>query len=82
MNIWKRIQRWILGPQVESIEVERLPGWHRYKLTIFWDNGSKWGVRGESTVWHRYPSGERLPTWLEAMCCDAVVTHRWMEENA
>lgn len=85
MGIWKRIRTWILGPQVQTIDVEALPkdltGWRNYKLTIHWDNGSRWVVRGEGTVWHRYPTGTRLPTELEAMCYDAVVAHGWKTTN-
>ncbi|MBK9496854.1 MAG: hypothetical protein IPO08_20575 [Xanthomonadales bacterium] len=84
MNWVVKLWRWLFPRRAEvySIEVRSSPpgSFEKWHLVIQWDNGDKWPVRGDWTVFHRYPTGERLQTWLEVLCSQAVTAHKWSRE--
>ena len=84
MRVLIKMWRWLFPrrPEVHSIEVRSSPpgSFEKWHLVIQWDNGTKWAVRGDWTVFRRYPTGERLATPLERMCSDAVAAHNWSRE--
>jgi hypothetical protein len=45
------------------------------ELLITLGNGARY--RGQTTVWHSYPNGERAPTQMEAYLSDVWTREQW-----
>jgi hypothetical protein len=61
--------------RAHNLRVLRVDHHERGDLIITLGNGARY--RGQSTVWHRYPDGERAPTQLEAYLSDVWTREQW-----
>lgn len=73
---------WLRAPQVILSATEKRPALVNYwrkngDYILVFANGDLY--RGEGTVWHRYPAGDRCDTQTESWLSDVVAELEWRE---
>lgn len=68
-------------PNTPIFSPPKLHSWRRvgHDYELVFDDGNAY--RGDCTVWHHYPSGERADTSTESWLCDVWQRIKWKEQE-